>query len=253
MYIRPISDLHLEFGNPFRPPEMETDPETVLVLAGDIHVKTKAAEWIQALADRFLHVIYVCGNHEFYRDNLTYLPAKLKKIFAGGQKISFLEKESVEINGVRFLGTTLWTDFHREDPNIMLHAPRHMIDYDLIRMGPSYRRITPATILEEHRRSRRFLEEKLAQEFPGPTVIVTHHGPSYQSVHEIYRGSSGNDFYVSDLEDLVFGYQPKYWIHGHTHESLDYQLGKTRVVVNPFGYHNHQVNGRFQPHLLLEI
>ena len=29
---------------------------------------------------------------------------------------------------------------------------------------------------------------------------------------------------------------PDLWVHGHTHDSFDYVLGWTQVVVNPYGY-----------------
>lgn len=252
MFIRPMSDLHLEFDNPFLPPEMEGDAETVLVLAGDIGIKYGAVGWIKDLAPRFKHVIYVLGNHDYWTGHLQVLPERLREKFSGEEKISFLERDGVIIDGVRFLGTALWTDFNRENPLDMINFCFNMRDCDKIKAA-GYRRIRAEDILQEHKRARHFLEKNLNQPFDGETVVITHHGPSYQSVHAKYQGHPGNSYYNSDLEDLIYLHQPKYWIHGHTHERLDYNLGETRVVVNPYGYHNYAVNPDFDPELRLEI
>lgn len=252
MLIRPMSDLHLEFGNPFVPPVMEGDAETVLVLAGDISNKYGSLSWIREVAPRFRHVVLVLGNHDYWKAHLQALPGRIKEKLADVSNVSVLERDGVLIDGVRFLGTTLWTDFDRENPLSVISFCRYMRDCDFIRTG-GYRRITGEDILQEHRRARHFLETNLAVPFEGPTVVVTHHGPSDLSVHGKYDRSYGNEYYKSDLTDLIFGYEPKYWIHGHTHERIDYTLGETRVVVNPYGYHGYETNGAFEPELRLEV
>ena len=253
LYLRPMSDLHLELGSPFLPPPMETDADTVLILAGDINNKSRALPWIQALAPRFKHVIYVLGNHDYWKDHLQMLPEKIQQEIAEAQlpNVSLLDCGELVIEGVRFLGGTLWTDFNRENPVSMLNAVSFMADYDQIRAA-GWRRLRPSDILEEHKRCRGFLRGKLAEKFDGPTVVVTHHGPTWQSIHRRYARASGNEYYVSSLEDLILMGRPKYWIHGHTHESLDYVVGETRVLTNPFGYYGYEVNSEFNPELRLE-
>jgi len=231
---------------------MEGDNETVLILAGDIGNKYSAVDWIKNLSPRFRHIIYVLGNHDYWGGHLQELPGKLREKFSDFPNIHFLERDVVILDGVRFLGTTLWTDFDREDPLSLYNFCRFMRDCDKIRTG-AYRRIQSEDILQEFKRSKHFLEENLRVSFDGKTVVVTHHGPSDMSVHQKYNHASGNEYYVSDLTDLIFGYEPEYWIHGHTHERIDYSLGKTRVIVNPFGYYNYEENAAFEPELRIEI
>ena len=81
-----------------------------------------------------------------------------------------------------------------------------------------------------------WLQSVLARPFDGKTVVVTHHAPSLKSIHSDYKSNEWNPCFVSDLEKLMDGVG--FWVHGHTHSSFDYQIGKTRVVCNPRGYPN---------------
>lgn len=96
-------------------------------------------------------------------------------------------------------------------------------------------------------------EGELRRPFDGATVLVTHHLPSYRSVAPNFGGHPLNPCYASNLDGLIERYKPALWIHGHTHMSCDYQLGATRVVCNPRGYVNHNLNVDFKAGLVLRI
>ena len=104
MKIHILCDLHVEFGD-FVPPVVGAD---VVVLAGDIHVKRHGLQWI--FKQNFeVPVLYVLGNHEFYRANFPSLIDQLK-VAAEGTNVRVLENDSVEIGGYRFFGCTVWSD-----------------------------------------------------------------------------------------------------------------------------------------------
>ena len=47
--------------------------------------------------------------------------------------------------------------------------------------------------------------------------------------------------------------QPSLWLHGHTHESFDYNIKNTRVVCNPRGYINSpDLNKSFNKDLIID-
>jgi Icc-related predicted phosphoesterase len=174
-----LCDLHFEFGN-FVPPVVDAD---VVVLAGDVHVKNRGLQWI--FDQKFeIPVLYVLGNHEFYREKFPGLIDKLK-MDAEGTNVPVLENDSVEIGGYRFFGCTLWSDMELlgDQHASLIAAADTMNDYRLIRL--------------EH--------------------------------------------------------QPRLWIHGHTHESFDYEIGKTRVVCNPRGYASIEENKGFRPDYTLVV
>jgi predicted phosphodiesterase len=234
MNIQLASDLHLEMLQRSWPRERLVDPAPradVLVLAGDIHNGTGALE---LFADWPVPVLYLAGNHEFYHESWQDLRAELRRA-AAGTRVRFLDNDAVELDGVRFLGSTLWTDYAvtgAELSEAMVAAEDFVLDHQRIHLGTGF--FLPEHALHEHERCRRWLRDQLALPHRGPTVVITHHGPHPKSIHPRFEDSPVNGAFVSDLADLV--HQADVWLHGHTHDSFDYRVGRCRVVTNPRGY-----------------
>jgi hypothetical protein len=169
--------------------------------------------------------------------------------------VRVLDCESVVLDGVRFLGATLWTDFRATGNAVFaqFEARRHMTDYRRIRAG-GQRSLRPSDTVAEHNRARAFLSECLAQRFDGPTVVVTHHAPSPRSLAPQFRQLHAhvNAAYVSDLEGMMHP-GVALWIHGHTHRTYDYRLGATRVLCNPRGYVPFAPVPGFDPALIVSV
>ena len=134
----------------------------------------------------------------------------------------------------------------------MAMASMQVLDHRKIwsRALPVREQWTPAHALALHRRSRKWLETELPRPFDGPTVVVTHHAPHPRSIAERFKASPVNGAFVSDLTSLLEN-GPTLWVHGHTHDSFDYRVGRTRVVCNPKGYETE--NPRFDPSLVVEV
>jgi predicted phosphodiesterase len=247
MKIHVLSDLHCEF-EPFHPPQTDAD---VVVLAGDTCTGTRgighAREWFPGRP-----VVYVAGNHEYYRESTPRLNRRLAEE-ARAAGIHFLENGEVVIGGVRFLGCTLWTDFELfgERHNSMAAAQAMMNDFRLIRVDPDYRRFRPADARVSHMVSLDWLLGRLDAPFDGPTVVVTHHAPSLRSVNPRYRDHAATPAYATDLEWLLDG-RAALWIHGHTHVCVDYEMGGTRVLSNQRGYPEDPVEG-FDPGMVVAV
>ena len=247
MKIRVLSDLHMEFA-PFDPPPADAD---VVVLAGDAAPGPRGLEWARA-AFGDTPVVYVAGNHEFYRHAIPKLTEELASA-AEGTSVRFLENAEAAIGGVRFLGCTLWTDFELFGERIPSAAAAQaaMNDFRLIRVAPQFRRFGPGDARTLHLRSVRWLHERLTAPFDGPTVVVTHHAPSLRSSAPARRRDPLTPAYISDLEWMLDG-SAALWIHGHTHYCVDYEVGGTRVVSNQRGYPDEGVEG-FDPARVIEI
>jgi predicted phosphodiesterase len=243
-----LSDIHLEFA-PFEPPATDAD---VVLLAGDIWVGARAVEWAATAFDR--PVIYVLGNHEYYGGHFKNTLTKMKRA-AAGTGVHILDGEALILDGVRFLGATLWTDFAVTGNPTAAQAEAHqsMSDYYRIRAA-AYRRLRPADTRAEHLAARMFLQAALREPFDGQTVVVSHHGPARASIAAPFRNgySHLNACYVSDLEVLL-GPPVTLWVHGHTHHSFDYRLSGTRVVCNPRGYLPYEPNEQFDPGMVVEL
>lgn len=248
-----LSDLHLSQGDLERP---HTDAD-VVVLAGDVARPQRAFQWACGFT---VPVIYVPGNHEFYGSSLAATVDTLRRL-AAGTGIHVLDRGELVLGRVRFLGTTLWTDFMLDGDGApreraMADAGNFLRDFSRIESDEEAGR--PFTPLESTRifaRDRDWLARALAEPFAGPTVVVTHHAPSRRSIAARFAGSPLNAGFISDLESLMGGERVALWIHGHTHDSFDYGVRGTRVLCNPRGYAKDGVNenAAFDPGLVVEV
>jgi hypothetical protein len=247
MKIREASDLHLEFG----PLDLEFLGEDVLCLSGDINIFNDGIAWARNYAQvNDVHVVYIAGNHEFYRNSKhrthtidsTY--EELQRVSETEEKLHFLQDSSVDIDGVTFFGATLWTDFKLfgNQPIAMFSAQRGMNDYNLIyeRTYPNVDEVViPEQIGARHEASKNALLQLLLERkevCDTELVIMTHHLPSMQSVAGRYADNPCTPAYASNLDDLVDESGAAVWFHGHCHHSMDYYIGNTRVICNPRGY-----------------
>ena len=103
-----------------------------------------------------------------------------------------------------------------------------------------------------HKRELAWPEARLAEQFDGPVCVATHHYPSANSVPHRFDDDPLTPAFSSRLEWLIEKYQPALWVHGHTHDSFDYNIGNTRVICNPAGY-DHEPNPDFRWDLVVEI
>lgn len=234
MKIQLASDLHLEFLASYFPAEARIKPSPeadVLVLAGDIHTGTRV---LNHFKDWPVPVLYVAGNHEFYSHTWKLVRQDLRRQCAG-TSVHFLDNSRIDIDDVRFLGCTLWTDF-KLSPLPPLDAMQHVEQrlYDFRKIYTDQRLLTGQDTLDDHLISRAWLTQELATPFAGKTVVISHHAPHPNSIHLRYQGDPLNAGFASDLSELVV--QADLWLHGHVHDSFDYRLGASRVVANPGGY-----------------
>jgi hypothetical protein len=247
MKVKVVSDLHLECCEQGHGVPNLGEGET-LILGGDIlcarHLKKNGAlkevynDFLKKCTDNFENVLYISGNHEHYGYNYEGTWDVLKENLP--ERIRLLENETVKIQDWFFIGSTLWTDFANGNALEMMEARQCTNDYKVIRITPKYRKMQPEDTYRFHNESRHYLETKLEELKNEKIWVLTHHAPSYQSVHEKYRrGGITNGAYVSNLDGLILDNpQIKYWSHGHTHNSFDYQIGDCRVICNPRGYYN---------------
>lgn len=250
MKLHILSDLHLEFSA-FEPPA--TDAE-VVVLAGDLCVGADGPYWARrTFPDK--PIVYVLGNHEFYHSNRPETLADIR-IAAKECDAHLLDDDEFVHDGVRFLGSTLWTDFRlfgeETQSKAMQEGQRGLSDFRIIQEDAT-KPFSPARSIELHQMSLTWLKAKLDEPFAGKTVVVTHHLPSIQSAAYRYKGSLLSACFASEL-GYLFG-KMDLWIHGHTHDNMDYVANGTRVICNPRGYVTYRgaENRQFNPGLVIEI
>ena len=261
MKIQVVSDLHVEWGTEsevFSPQDIRAN---VLVFAGDQHVTPELLhDYLHpfVLQDRLAgdlnFVLAVVGNHEYYGKDFfqatqDYQQVITDKEFSG--RLRILERESWMCGDTVFHGTTLWSDFENPELDEAL-IQASMLDFCYIRHEQEFitctflQRVFEQNLMWLRRQLKRYQGQK-------KQVVITHHAPSFKSINPRFAGNPINSAYASDLEALITKYEPVLWVHGHTHTSFDYFIGKTRVVCNPFGYFQHEENLGFNKNLVVEV
>ena len=273
MKIQLLSDLHLEVQ-----PDVGFTPAPdadLLVLAGDIGSYQPGSQ-LPGRGDadfglgRFsplrgwpVPVLYVPGNHEYdaleYEDTHARLRATCERL-----GIQWLERRVLHLGGVRFVGTTLWTDFDALASLEGASPPMTAVlqaRVKAFRAADHYLRTTGTRIggepmLAQQVRtlslaSQGWLRDALAQPFDGPTVVVSHFAPSLQSADPRYGLQPGTAGFCNALDELLP--LADLWLHGHLHAPSDYLHRGCRVVANPLGYADHDEQGRFDPACVVEV
>ena len=246
MRIHVLSDLHTEFP-PYLPAPAAARAD-VVVLAGDIGVRTRGVEWAKRTFRQ--PTFYVPGNHEYYGGHLHRTLLKMSAL--NDERFMVADCDEMIVGDVRLLGFTAWTDYTATGnlPLATWDARSSMADFRAIRIG-SYRKVVPEDFIRINIQSRQWLEHKLAEPFGGRTVVVTHHAPSMASLQgNGYAASHLDGAYANRWEHLM-GSQIALWIHGHSHHAVDYEIAGTRIVSNPKGYPGERCG--FCPDLIVEI
>lgn len=272
MRIAYASDIHIEFADIKLTNDMEAD---VLVLAGDIFVSKDLMEYDDgypgfrserihnffiSCSQQFKHIVYVAGNHESYHSDIHATIPNARNCLKYIKNLHILDKESVEIDGVIFLGATMWTDMNDRDPETVQHVRNGMNDFRIITNSKnvvSYKtpRVTNPDIMETKHRIAKWDTVDAIQEFEETVeyfnsqikddeqyVIVTHHCPSFESVApEFANDSIMNGGYCSNLEKFIETRPSiRAWFHGHVHCVNSYTIGETLVRSNPRGYKGYE-------------
>jgi predicted phosphodiesterase len=277
MRIQLFSDLHLERDPDFRP---RIAPDTdVIILAGDIGSYQSGSRlrdddfglgrFSPAISGQSrATVLYVPGNHEF--DSLEYDQA-YARLQATCERlgISWLERQIVTIDHVRFIGTTLWSDFDalvgeeddltkqmQQRTKAFRAANYYLSKNTTLKDGQP---VLAEQIREMALECQQWLRAALATPFDGKTVAVTHFAPSLISADPRYGRTAGTAGFCNGLDDL-FPFVDV-WMHGHLHCANDYTVRgsgmdpswECRVVANPLGYVSKGEQEGFREHLVIEL
>jgi predicted phosphodiesterase len=253
-----LGDLHLELTRGWDLPAIGARPNfDVLVLTGDITTRMeRGVKWILERVNN-RRVIYIGGNHEPYGQDIDRDLEKAR-LAAKGTNVHVLENDSIEIDGVTFLGAVGWTDFSLfgDQERAMRVAGEVMNDYRKIRHANYTRRLRPADTLARHKETRAFLERELSKPKTGPRVVVTHHG--FHGADSVRRGHEHDLISAAYASDAAIE-GADLWVYGHTHETKTFvAAGGARVVTNSKGYgpwfsHESWENPDFDPYFTIEI
>lgn len=152
--------------------------------------------------------------------------------------------------GVKIYGTTLWTDFNKNDPLAKM-AAYNLNDYNYIRYNKKI--ITPEIVYEIHKKELELLTKFINENKEDKKIIISHHVPSYTLLDPYFKGDVLNHCFASSLEHLTLGSNINFWISGHSHFAIDKEIGKTKFIINPYGYEHEVISKGYTDKKLIRI
>jgi predicted phosphohydrolase len=185
------------------------------VLAGDITNNKKELYFhILALMKR---VVFVAGNHDYDNNSFKTYISDIKEMFKEKDKIYILDKDYVIIDGIKFIGCTLW------NPNTEINT--NMNFKEIYQEELNY-------IMRE------------SSNYDGEVIIVTHYKPALKTTI-----NENSELLIEDFIKLTT--KIKYWFYGHLHIFESFEVGETKFICNPKGLPSETTN--FKKDLLIEI
>jgi hypothetical protein len=157
-----------------------------------------------------------------------------------------MDNEYVEIDGVRFIASTLWATYGYGTASQMA-IQDGMNDFRLIRVpdeedpsGFRTRKLRVEDANRLHQEALAFINEAVQTEMP--CIVMTHHAPTYLACNrKRFPNGDMDDAYASNQTELILANpQIKCWFSGHSHYRYRANIGGTKVAANPRGYYGHE-------------
>ena len=246
-----LSDLHLE-SETF---DMALPTGDVLIVAGDLcharclsHERTdrysvaqrgRVMRLVDEALGKFGHVLLVAGNHEHYDGVFEETPELLRRHLPG---VTVLDDETVEIEGVRFYGSTLWTNLSQRSEAEVTAIRKGMGEYYFVRTrsgseNQTLAKLRPADTNRAHETAWARLRRAVTVEPRRPTIVITHHAPSRLGLNPRFLGSPIDPAFASSLDKEIAAFENvPVWVHGHSHIAKTYRIGNTVVRSNALGF-----------------
>lgn len=248
-----MSDLHLETQDfPWRLPTGE-----ILIIAGDLchaayldpqhrepHAvahRDRVQRFVASATASFEHVLLIAGNHDHYHGVIEDTVTALRRHLPG---VTVLDDEAVDIAGVRFFGTTLWSDFAGHSDADLSRLKRGIGEYFFVKTRTSDRagpdglaKLVPQDTLRRHVSALDAMKRVVLSADARPTVVISHHAPSRKGLNPLHAGNGLDGAYASDLDALIASFSNvPVWVHGHTHIKRTYRIGAVTLRANCRGF-----------------
>lgn len=244
------SDLHIEFfGEEPVPPILEK-AAPYLALLGDIGLAKDESykQYLLQQAEIYDKVFVIAGNHEYYHNTVESTKNTIRDICSQHKNLVYMQQTSVLVDGVRLLGTTLWSDVPKDSQE---EVEMSLSDFRCIKNLDE--RLNIQQYVQWHKEERLWLEEEIskAKQHGEKVVVMTHHAPviNLGSSDPQFFDSKSNSAFCSDLR-YILGAPVEVWAYGHTHWFQDMNINGTRVISNPRGY---QTSVAFNPKFVINI
>jgi hypothetical protein len=166
--------------------------------------------------------------------------------------VTVLDNEHVEFDGIRFFGTTLWSNFEERSEASLNAVRRRMGEFFFVKTRridvdgrESLAKYRPEDALAAFDTSWLALKDFVAGQGSKRTVIISHHAPSLQGLNPRHAGNGLDGAYARNLDERITALSAvPVWVHGHTHIKRTYRIGDTVVHANCRGFENKDASPR---------
>lgn len=257
MKLQIMSDLHVDYPGSAGIPPLAAGADAIIVAGDTCQGLVRSIEALRRAYPLPTEIIMVAGNHELWSKKLSFEEHfEEGRLAADLHEVRLLENSVGFLGSARLLGCTLWTDYELFGASLrgtaMLTAAENMLDHRRIKWSRDpWLRFRPAEARILHYESRAFLENELLKSHAGPTICISHHAVTMDAVAPAEQRSILSAAYASEMLPMIDRFQPDLVVTGHTHHSIDFKRGKTRLVSNPAGYAGE--NGSFAPAFVIEL
>lgn len=222
----------------------------ILLLAGDIVPFVAAGEqkaFFDFVSANFKLVYWLPGNHEYYGSDISQKSGVLNEKIRSN--VFLVNNLSIRQNGVRFIFSTLWTKI---SPANNWLIEKSVTDFHAIRHN-GYR-FSAVSFNQLHQDALHFIRKELSKNHDGPTLVATHHVPTFLKYPPFYKGSIINEAFAVELFDLIESSDIDYWIYGHHHyNTQDFMIGNTQMLTNQLGYVKRGEHGLFDQAKMITV
>lgn len=243
MKIALLSDIHIDINDysilskAFK--NLDDDYDCMVIpgdLANTYDAFRKVTEWIMDKTNKI--ILYTPGNHDFYdtlaTDVTVYQKIEMLKYVTKNTNFHVLYNDFIMIDGIKFIGSTLWTDFSNVKDDTCRYISNGLNDFRYINYDNNVDKYNQICdwMTREHKKCLNYIKNEINER----SVLITHHGLSNQSISERFIGDPLNHAYVSHNDDIYNQITPLIHFHGHVHTARNYWINKTNVIVHPMGY-----------------
>ena len=246
------SDLHLE-GNALPKDFLSDQNFDVLVLAGDI-VTDRTVVSLADIKEKAgkKPVLYIPGNHEFYRGDIASTTEKLKEMCVT-VGIIYADKCVVRLDDVAFICAIGWSDLESFSEFTFVDK---VLECSTISDFYAIKNHTPHNMVDMAKADKKFIETSLKvlrdDNFSGRVVVVTHFAPTEAHGNERFAPNMISSYFSNAWEGIMYEYKPHMWIYGHTHGSVERDVYETKVVCNQRGY-GKECQFTYNPNRIVEV
>lgn len=252
MTIQYCSDLHLEFpqNKKFIAKYPIVPKGDILLLAGDIVpfvVIKEQDDFFNYLADNFEQTYWLPGNHEYYHSDITNISDPIKEAIRSN--VFLVNNNTVRLKEVQLIFSTLWSAISSAN---YVSMQNRIADFSAIQYN--HEKFTPHQYNELHQQCKNFIVHALSNNINVPTIVVTHHIPTFLNYPAKYKRDILNEAFAVELHDLIEQSNIDYWLYGHHHfNTPDFFIGKTQLFTNQLGYIKYRENCGFKNDAVIQL